>query len=148
MAPTIRIDDQVYAWLQQQARAFEDTPNTVLRRVAGIDNAPATAPNSKQQVREVTRTKGSKTPQRAYREPILRVLKKLGGEGPRTRVLQELAAMMADDFTKTDKEKIKSGAIRWQKSAEWEVRVMREEGLLRPVAETASGIWALIKKGE
>lgn len=148
MAPTIRIDDQVYAWLQQQARAFEDTPNTVLRRVAGIDNALATSPNSKQQVREIIRTKGSKTPQRAYRDPILRVLKKLGGEGSRTRVLQELAAMMAVDFTKTDKEKIKSGAIRWQKSAEWEVRVMREEGLLRPVAETASGIWALTKKVE
>jgi len=32
--PTIRIDEEVYAWLQTQARPFEDTPNTVLRRVA------------------------------------------------------------------------------------------------------------------
>src|SRR5882672_4354929 len=37
MAPTIRIDDEVYAWLQKNARAFEDTPNSVLRRVAGLD---------------------------------------------------------------------------------------------------------------
>jgi 5-methylcytosine-specific restriction protein A len=37
MAPTIRIDDDVYAWLQEQARPFEDTPNSVLRRVAGLD---------------------------------------------------------------------------------------------------------------
>jgi len=148
MAPTIRIDDQVYAWLQQQAKAFEDTPNTVLRRVAGIDNVPANAPQSKQQVREVTRMKGDKTPQPAYRKPILRVLKKLGGEASRMRVLQELAAMMADDFTKTDKEKISSGTIRWQKTAEYEVLVMRNEGLLRPVVETARGIWALTKKGQ
>ena len=35
--PTIRIDDEVYAWLQEQARAFEDTPNSVLRRVAEFD---------------------------------------------------------------------------------------------------------------
>ena len=35
--PTIRIDDEVYAWLQSQARPFEDTPNSVLRRVAGLD---------------------------------------------------------------------------------------------------------------
>jgi hypothetical protein len=32
--PTIRIDDEVYTWLQSQARPFEDTPNSVLRRVA------------------------------------------------------------------------------------------------------------------
>lgn len=37
MAPTIRIDDEVYEWLQKQARPFEDTPNSVLRRVAGLD---------------------------------------------------------------------------------------------------------------
>src|ERR1700722_20631699 len=39
MAPTIRIDDDVYAWLQKNARPFEDTPNSVLRRVAGLDSA-------------------------------------------------------------------------------------------------------------
>ncbi len=37
MAPTIRIDDEVYAWLQKHARPFEDTPNSVLRRLAGLD---------------------------------------------------------------------------------------------------------------
>jgi hypothetical protein len=50
MAPTIRIDDEVYAWLQKNARAFEDTPNSVLRRVAGLDNqagpATGTAPTA------------------------------------------------------------------------------------------------------
>lgn len=37
MSPTIRIDDDVYAWLQNHARPFEDTPNSVLRRLAGLD---------------------------------------------------------------------------------------------------------------
>lgn len=37
--PTIRIDDEVYAWLQAQATPFEDNPNSVLRRVAGLDTA-------------------------------------------------------------------------------------------------------------
>ena len=36
--PTIRIDEEVYAWLQSQARPFEDTPNSVLRRVAGLES--------------------------------------------------------------------------------------------------------------
>jgi hypothetical protein len=35
--PTIRIDSEVYAWLQGQGEPFEDTPNTVLRRVAGLE---------------------------------------------------------------------------------------------------------------
>jgi hypothetical protein len=38
--PTIRVDDEVYTWLQEQATPFEDNPNSVLRRVARLD-APA-----------------------------------------------------------------------------------------------------------
>lgn len=34
--PTIRIDDEVYSWLKSQAIPFEDTPNSVLRRFAGL----------------------------------------------------------------------------------------------------------------
>lgn len=32
----VRIDNEVYTWLQKQAKPFEDTPNTVLRRIAGL----------------------------------------------------------------------------------------------------------------
>ncbi len=38
MSPVIRIDDEVYAWLQSKARAFEDTPNSTLRKLAGLDS--------------------------------------------------------------------------------------------------------------
>ncbi len=38
MAPTIRIDDAVWEWLKSHARPFEDTPNSVLRRIAGLDS--------------------------------------------------------------------------------------------------------------
>jgi 5-methylcytosine-specific restriction protein A len=41
MAPTIRIDDDVYSWLQDRAEPFIDTPNAVLRRIAGLDGGPA-----------------------------------------------------------------------------------------------------------
>ena len=36
--PTIRIDKDVYSWLKSQAIPFEDTPNSVLRRLAGLEN--------------------------------------------------------------------------------------------------------------
>jgi hypothetical protein len=52
MSRTIRIDGEVYAWLQQHARPFEDNPNSVLRRIAGLDGSgistsPSTAGPSK-----------------------------------------------------------------------------------------------------
>lgn len=37
----IRIDDEVWAQLQQRARPLEDTPNSVLRRVFGLNSERA-----------------------------------------------------------------------------------------------------------
>lgn len=36
MAPVVRVDNEVWTWLQSKATPFEDTPNTVLRRIAGF----------------------------------------------------------------------------------------------------------------
>jgi negative regulator of replication initiation len=41
MMPTIRIDDEVWGFLQSKAKPFEDSPNDVLRRELGIDHLPA-----------------------------------------------------------------------------------------------------------
>lgn len=35
--PVVRVDDDVWNWLKSHATPFEDTPNSVLRRVAGLD---------------------------------------------------------------------------------------------------------------
>ena len=43
MAPTIRVDDEVYALLQSKAEAFVDTPNTVLRRLLSLEENSATS---------------------------------------------------------------------------------------------------------
>lgn len=142
MAPTIRIDDEVYAWLQGQARPFDDTPNSVLRRLAKLE-APAQAKSS-----AIPTERGVKTPQGAYRTPILKILAKNGGQAARMAVLSALEKMLAKQLTPYDKEDIDSGDIRWQKSAEWEVRVMRESGLLKPAKDGPRGYWVLSKTGE
>ena len=36
MVPTIRVDDDVFAVLQERAQPFVDTPNSVLRRLLGL----------------------------------------------------------------------------------------------------------------
>lgn len=145
--PTIRIDDEVYAWLQKMARPFEDTPNSVLRRIACLEEGRSMKGTKNKQTTSRKEVSSAKTPQHAFRKPIMTILKKWGGEGSRREVLKELERIMADQFTEFDKSDIKSGTIRWQKSAEWEVRVMREQQLLKPVSETPSGIWSLTDKG-
>jgi len=146
--PTIRIDDEVYLWLQGQAKPFEDTPNTVLRRIAGLDIAVKHGGIKMTNSSVNTLPRPSlKTHQSAFREPILKILKKHGGRADRMTVLKELELVLEGKLTEYDKSDISSGTIRWQKSAEWEVRVMREEQLLEPVSKAPRGTWALTAKG-
>ncbi len=61
MAPTIRIDDQVYFWLQKNAKPFEDTPNSVLRRVAGLEeSSPSTTSNNSKEKKMIANTPQSR----------------------------------------------------------------------------------------
>jgi len=41
MMPTIRIDSDVWAYLQSKAKPFEDSPNDVLRRELGLESPTA-----------------------------------------------------------------------------------------------------------
>lgn len=150
MAPTIRIDEEVYAWLQQKAtKPFEDTPNSVLRGMAGLDGSGSDTGSGKKRTfsRNEEYAGAQKTPQHAYREPLLKILKKHGGQATRTQVLKELESMLGESLTSHDRKKIKTGAVRWERTAEWEVRSMREEQLIQPVENTARGVWALTQKG-
>ena len=65
--PTIRIDDEVYAWLQNLARPFEDTPNSVLRRVAKLTEVPKMENNMGKKDLVSKASSGAKTPHYAFR---------------------------------------------------------------------------------
>lgn len=146
--PTIRIDNEVYAWLQKMARPFEDTPNSVLRRIANLEEEVKMERQINRQATTGKVMSGKKTPQFVFRKPIISILKRMGGQGARVDVLRELERVLADQLTDFDKSDISSGTVRWQKSAEWEIRVMREQQLLKPVSETPRGVWALTTKGD
>jgi len=47
--PTIRIDDEVFAGLQEKATPLVDTPNTVLRRMLGLESKRTLAPETDMQ---------------------------------------------------------------------------------------------------
>jgi hypothetical protein len=43
MTPTIRVDEDVYERLQREAKPFVDTPNSVLRRLLGLESGESGA---------------------------------------------------------------------------------------------------------
>jgi hypothetical protein len=148
--PVIRVDAQVWSWLKTKAQPFEDTPNSVLRRIAELDEQAIDAsPTVGRPARHVERRRlGNKTPQGEYRVPILHILSKQNGRADRAFVLKQLEKVMADRLTSHDRKDIKSGTIRWQKSAEWEVSTMRQEGLLLPRVQSPHGVWCLSSQGQ
>jgi hypothetical protein len=148
MMPTIRIDEEVFAWLQSKARPFEDTPNSVLRREAALDEHATLEHGRLGPGRVVQREHGAKTPQGEFRAPILRILASNGGRADRTYTLKQLEQALAGTLNDFDRQDLKSGAIRWQKSAEWEVSTMRQEGLLLPQGDSPRGVWCLSAAGD
>jgi hypothetical protein len=144
------VDSDVWEWLKRNARPLEDTPNSVLRRVAGLD---ADKSNTTFSVRS-SRSGSGRThqeghmPQANFREPILVVLHRHNGELPRQQALRELETMLANDLMPEDYSSIESGAVRWQKSAEWQVHAMRRDGLLEAVENSRSGLWKLTSRGK
>ena len=67
---------------------------------------------------------------------------------PRIQALKELERAMTSQLSTFDKSDIKSGTLRWQKSAEWEVNRMRSEGLMEPVTKLSAGLWKLTLAGQ
>ncbi|MEW5836061.1 MAG: winged helix-turn-helix domain-containing protein [Pseudomonadota bacterium] len=139
--PTIRIDADVYQWLEQQIKGFDDTPNAVLRRVASLDSRG-------HERREIRRPRGGATPRNEFRRPIFRSLVNHGGGAPRSVVLADIESMMESNLTSKDKELIPSGeAVRWQKNVEWMIYELRKAGFLKSADDSPSGYWSLSDKG-
>ena len=77
MCPTIRIDDEVYGWLQSQAIPFHDTPNAVLRRIAELestetDASPEIAVRGTTPMKQGSRQSGRRSPQATGADCIAR----------------------------------------------------------------------------
>jgi hypothetical protein len=133
---SIEVDEEVYRALQQLARPFEDTPNTVLRRLLGLDKPEPT----------VRVPKGEILPRSEYRLPILEALSEMGGSGRVKDVLERVYEKVKLLLTRMDLEEIPSGGdIRWRKQAQWERYLMVQDGLLRD--DSPRGVWEITDKG-
>jgi restriction system protein len=135
----IRIDDDVWVALQKKARPFEDTPNSVLRRVLSIDRA-----NGKRH-RKDRAARGARTPQSVFREPILRILYESGGSARMSEVVDRTGDLIRDQLNDVDRQKLATGEIRWRNAVQWERNEMVKDGLLKK--DSPRGIWELTAKG-
>ena len=137
---TIRIDDDVWKALQKKATAFEDTPNSVLRRLLGLDKEN----RRKSSASRIQR--GIKTPQKAFRKPILQVLYELGGSGKITEILKRVEVVMRGTLNEIDYQTLSDGkTIRWKNTAQWERNNMVNDGLIKK--RSPRGVWELTAKG-
>ena len=89
---------------------------------------------------------GFRTPQKAFRIPVLKALIELGGAAQVGKVLEIVEGMMSDQFNENDKAVLKDGRTpRWRNTAAWERQLVKEEGPLKP--DSPRGVWEITEKG-
>jgi hypothetical protein len=166
----IDVDDDVLDVLKRHAEPFVDTPNSVLRRLLGVDDGtepktpePAVtsangAVRGHRQTKRAaktgttetgtTRTRakaGSILAEDRYELPLLTALIDLGGRAAYRDVLEAVGKQLEPELTPLDKDKLKSGDVRWENRLQFVRLRLIERGLLE--RDTPRGIWGITDNG-
>lgn len=174
MTPTIRVDDEVYELLKENAEPFIDTPNAVLRRLLALpttrngagpqtdtegeafaDGGPTASASTRPRRRgKADGTKkrgrrravrGSLVPQSEYELPILQVLVEKGGRAPSREVIDALEPRLSAKLKDVDRSKTSSGEIRWRNRAQFVRLDLVEKGEM--AKNSPRGIWEITEAG-
>ena len=170
MTPSIRVDQEVYDFLKERAEPFVDTPNSVLRRMLALEEEVSAGASNLDEVeahrqeREAKRTRrssrrpskrtrkssaraprGSLLPESEYELPLLGALAKRGGSAPSREVIEAVGEALESRLTALDREKLKSGVIRWQNRTQFVRLRLVEQGFL--MKESPRGSWTLTEAG-
>lgn len=91
--------------------------------------------------------RGLRTPEDAFRRPILEALVELGGKASIGEVLDLVGKKMRDKLTKYDLEPLASEPhpIRWRNTAQWCRNTLVREGLMKQ--DSPHGIWEISEEG-
>jgi len=167
--PTIRVDDDVYGWLKSQAEPFTDTPNSVLRRLAGLDGSnaaqapvaptrderdPELGDNTEYDVailegallrRKRRARRGELLDRREYDIPILKALDEMGGSGHASDVVDQVGTWMVSELTDLDMTENDSGVVRWRNRVMWRRLALVRLGLLKD--DSPRGVWEISDEG-
>lgn len=139
------IDDQVWGKLQALAEPLVDTPNSVLRRVLGLDLVPERPRSSGTPERSSRAPVGSLLPEAEYELPILKALADAGGRAPTRDVIHAVGQMVADRLTSRDRDSLPNGAEHWHSRVQFSRLRLKERGLIK--SGSPRGIWELSDAG-
>ena len=102
-------------------------------------------PTKKRKVKSKLK-KGLRTPEDAFRIPILESIVELEGSAPMSKVLELVEKKMKDKLNGYDYQILSSSnTIRWRNTAQWCRNTMVQEGLLN--SHSPKGIWEITEKG-
>lgn len=91
--------------------------------------------------------RGLRTPEDAFRTPILQALVELGGSGDINKVIDLVGTQMEGTLNRYDRQQMPSDPtqIRWRNTAQWCRLALVREGLLR--ADSPRGVWEISPEG-
>lgn len=152
MMPVIRISEITWERMKRYARPFEDSPEDIVKlgldaldKQAGRPKAtPAGLPKASGRPRKDA--VGVKLPQKAFRDPLLRLLYKLGGSAGLRELQEKLLPSIRDKLGEADFVIVSTGEPRWWNATCWERSELVKEGLLR--ADSPRGRWELSDEGK
>ena len=88
---------------------------------------------------------GALLPEVRYELPLLSALLELGGAAPSRELIDIVGEKLKNDLTDVDKEKLKSGGIRWQSRVQFVRLRLIERGFM--TKESPRGVWAISEAG-
>jgi hypothetical protein len=141
VVPTLRVDDEVFSALQRQATPFVDTPNSVLRRILGIDDSASRTGPKQPRAR-----RGELLPHSMYRPTVLVALADRGGSAPAREIINAVGDALRDQLKPRDFEPNQSGVVRWENRVQWQRQRLKEQGLIK--SDSAVGVWELTEAGQ
>jgi alkyl hydroperoxide reductase subunit AhpF len=91
--------------------------------------------------------RGLRTPEHAFRRPILEALVEMGGRAPVDKVLELVEIKMKGVLNDYDYQPLPSTPrhVRWKNAAQWERVTMVKDGLLKK--DSPYGIWEITEAG-
>lgn len=150
MAKIIRIDDDIYEGLKKIADPFEDTPNTIIRKIL-ISYQSVTKQDIKitEKPQQSNRMKkGNSTIQKVYEEWLIYILwNEFKGRANKTDITKSIISNMRKSglLKEVDFEKVSTGETRAENKIAWGRNKLKEEGFISP--HSPAGIWELTEEG-
>lgn len=142
---TIRVDDDVYEALKELAAPFEDTPNTVIRKLLKqVTKLPVREPSEI----KIIKTRKKLTPQSVYEHWLTYTLwKDFSGRACKGDVTEATINTMRKHglLTDADFEKVSTGETKAENTIAFGRNRLKEEGIIKN--NSPRGIWELTIEG-